>query len=112
MLSCSEVHWKILPAISRELAVCMEKSGASRSEIAQMLGTTTAAVSQYIKGKRGGAEICRSAKEACAALARKMASGKLKGKALNLEIARIIAIAKGNARPGGDHCLICAGGKA
>ncbi len=112
MLPCSEVHWRILPAISRELAVCLEKSGASRNEIASVLGTTPAAVSQYITGKRGGARIRSSAREACCKLASRIAGGKVKGKALNLEIAKIISLAKGTENSGDDPCLVCAGKKA
>ena len=53
MLPCKEVHWTILPSVSRELAVMLEKENVPRKRIASALGTTPAAVSQYISGKRG-----------------------------------------------------------
>ncbi len=111
MLPCSEVHWKILPAVSRELALCLEKANVGRAAIASALGTTPAAVSQYISGKRGGAKINRKAKKACCALAKKMAGGKVGGKQLNVEVARIIAIAKQSGMGDSDPCVVCAGGK-
>jgi predicted transcriptional regulator len=110
MLPCKEVHWKILPAVSRELALCLEEAGVGRARIARELGTTPAAVSQYISGKRGGAAISPVAKKACCALARRMASGSVKG-SLNVEIARIIAIAKKSGLGDSDPCVVCAGGK-
>ena len=111
MLSCSEVHWKILPAVSRELALCLEKAGVGRAAIASALGTTPAAVSQYISGKRGGAKINAAAKRACCSLAKKMAGGRVGGKKLNLEVARILAIAKKTGLGDSDPCVVCAGGK-
>ena len=111
MLPCKEVHWKILPAVSRELALCLEESGESRAKIALALGTTPAAVSQYISGKRGGAKINAKAKKACCCLAKKMAAGKVAGGRLNLEVARIIALAKKSGLGDSDPCVVCAGGK-
>jgi len=45
--------WYILPAIRKEIAIEMKKLGLKQNEIAQKLGLTEAAVSQYLKGKRG-----------------------------------------------------------
>lgn len=45
--------WYILPAIRRDLASEMKKLNLNQKEIAVKLGLTGAAVSQYIKGKRG-----------------------------------------------------------
>lgn len=42
----------ILPAIRRELAAALKQAGKSQKEIAQVLGVTEAAVSQYQKQKR------------------------------------------------------------
>lgn len=42
----------VLPALRKELAVCMKASGKSQKEIAQLLGVTQAAVSQYMSSKR------------------------------------------------------------
>lgn len=111
MMPCGEVHWKILPAVSREIAVCLEKEGVERSKIAFALGTSTAAVSQYISGKRGGMRLGKKTSDACKVLAGKIASGKVKGGKTNLEIARVIAIAKKTNLGDSDPCVVCAGGK-
>ena len=44
--------WYILPAIRREFAFMMSKRGLRQKEIAEKLGITKSAVSQYIKHKR------------------------------------------------------------
>ena len=111
MLPCGEVHWKILPAVSRELALCLEKDDVPRARIAEALGTSEAAVSQYISGKRGGARIAPAVKRACRSLAGKIASGAVKGMRLNLEMARIIAIAKGSGQGDSDPCVVCVKGR-
>jgi predicted transcriptional regulator len=43
--------WYVLPAVRKELALVLKKKGKSQKEIAQLLGVTEAAVSQY-KSKR------------------------------------------------------------
>ncbi|MBD3259862.1 helix-turn-helix domain-containing protein [Candidatus Woesearchaeota archaeon] len=45
--------WYVLPAVRRELAVQLKRNGKSQKEIAELLGITNAAVSQYLKDKRG-----------------------------------------------------------
>jgi len=107
MLPCGEVHWKILPAISRELAECLEKEKVTRTRIAQVIGTSPAAISQYISGKRGGMKLSKDAAGACRALARKIASGKLKDSSINTEIAKILSVAKGTGLGKNDPCIIC-----
>ncbi|PIN74661.1 hypothetical protein COV18_07260 [Candidatus Woesearchaeota archaeon CG10_big_fil_rev_8_21_14_0_10_37_12] len=42
----------ILPALRRDLADAMKNTGRSQKEIAQLLGVTEAAVSQYMSSKR------------------------------------------------------------
>jgi predicted transcriptional regulator len=42
----------VLPAVRRELALCMKKAGKSQKEIAKTLGVTEPAVSQYMNLKR------------------------------------------------------------
>jgi len=107
MMPCSEVHWKILPAVSREIALCLEKVKMPRGKIASALGTTPAAVSQYVAGKRGGMRLEKDVKEACKSLAEKIAAGDVGGQALNLEIARVIAIAKKSKLGDEDPCMVC-----
>lgn len=45
--------WYIIPAIRREFAEVMVKMGLSQREVADRLGITKPAVSQYINSKRG-----------------------------------------------------------
>lgn len=45
----------VLPAIRRELALCLKDQGKSQKDIAQLLGVTGAAVSQYMTSKRASA---------------------------------------------------------
>ena len=107
MLPCADVHWKLLPAISREIAVGMGKAGVPQNKIASSLGTTSPAVSQYLSGKRGGGKLGTATKEACGLLAKKIASGRVKGERINSELAKIIVIAKGSKLGKGDPCAIC-----
>ncbi len=44
--------WYIIPAIRRELAKAMLKKGLRQKEVADRLGVTDAAISQYMKSKR------------------------------------------------------------
>lgn len=46
-------YWHILPALRRELAMSLKEKGLKQREIANILGITEAAVSQYVKGCRG-----------------------------------------------------------
>ena len=107
MMPCSEVHWKILPAICRELSVALEKEEVPRSSIAKALGATPAAVSQYINGKRGGEKLPKKAVDACRRLARKIALGKASERQMQAETAKIVAIAKKSKLGKNDPCMIC-----
>ena len=49
---CEIIVWKVLPAIRARLACELAKQGLPQKEIAQKLGITEAAVSQYINKKR------------------------------------------------------------
>lgn len=42
----------MLPAVRRELALCMKNAGKSQKEIAKLLAVTEPAVSQYMNAKR------------------------------------------------------------
>ena len=101
------MHWKILPAIYKGLASSMDKEHVPRTSIAKALGTTQAAISQYIGGKRGGMKLGKQAQEACRKLARKIADGKIKGAKMDLEIAKIVVIAKKSALGEDDPCMVC-----
>ena len=47
--------WYILPAIRRELTISLKEEGLKQRQVAEILGVTEAAVSQYIKSKRAKA---------------------------------------------------------
>jgi predicted transcriptional regulator len=110
MLPCSEVHWKILPSVCRQLALCMETEGVSRARIADALGTSQAAVSQYISGKRGAGKLPMRAENECGVLAKKYATGKVKASGMDVGISMIVVIAKGSTLGKRDPCAICMGG--
>ncbi|MCX6771222.1 MAG: hypothetical protein NTX79_04160 [Candidatus Micrarchaeota archaeon] len=109
MLPCSEVHWKILPSVCRQLALCMEREGVGRARIASALGTSEAAVSQYISGKRGAGKLPARAERGCAALAKRFAAGKVKADEMDVGISMIVVIAKGSTLGRRDPCAICMG---
>lgn len=46
-------YWHVLPAIRRELAQSLLEFNLKQREVAEILGITEAAVSQYKKGSRG-----------------------------------------------------------
>jgi len=94
--------WYIIPAIRREIAMCLSKDhNASYDKIAYILGVSKAAVSQYIKRKRASRiklhekameEISRS----CAFIAR--------GKRTAVsEITRVLEVIRKKKL----HCEIC-----
>ncbi|MEM4633769.1 MAG: hypothetical protein QW275_01305 [Candidatus Anstonellaceae archaeon] len=107
MLPCSQVYWKILPSISRQLAIELEKQKVPRRRIAAVLGLSEAAVSQYISGKRGVGKLPSAAKKACRGLAKKITQGMLSESKIDAEIAKVVALAKKSRLRGNDPCLIC-----
>ncbi|PKK81706.1 MAG: transcriptional regulator [Thermoplasmata archaeon HGW-Thermoplasmata-2] len=52
-MPCELIVWYVLPSIRRDLAAALKKKGMSQKEIAEKLGVTPAAISQYAKAKRG-----------------------------------------------------------
>ncbi len=50
---CEIVIWYLLPAIRSALAKELANLGLSQKDISEKLGISEAAVSQYMKGKRG-----------------------------------------------------------
>ncbi len=110
MLPCSDVHWKLLPAICRELALDMGKAGMPQNSIAKALGMTSSAVSQYVSGKRGGQKLDVKTVAACRKVAKGIAGGKLSKDALDFEVAKILVIAKKSKLGKNDPCVICMGG--
>ena len=52
--TCERIFWELLPALRKYIAVELRKRGKKLPEIARTLGITKSAVSQYLRGKRGG----------------------------------------------------------
>jgi predicted transcriptional regulator len=53
-MPCETTVWNVLPVIRRELAVILvEEYGLSQAEVARRFDLTEAAISQYMKKKRG-----------------------------------------------------------
>lgn len=53
-IPCELIVWYVLPSIRRELArVLVEQHEVSQAEVARRFGVTDAAISQYLKSKRG-----------------------------------------------------------
>jgi len=72
---CIAAVWYLVPAVSSSLAKELAKTGLSQAQIAEKLGLTRAAVSQYLSGKRGtelklGRQSRRKIKELAARLAK------------------------------------------
>ncbi len=57
LFECERRSRKLLPIIKRALAIELHRRGMKVKEIAEVLGMTPAAVSQYIHGKRGRGKI-------------------------------------------------------
>ncbi|MCX6800841.1 MAG: helix-turn-helix domain-containing protein [Candidatus Diapherotrites archaeon] len=58
MLPCEKAHWTLIPAIRREFAkVYIEEIGLSQKEAAKRLCISEAAISHYVKGKRGNTSV-------------------------------------------------------
>ncbi len=73
---CELVVWYVLPTIKADLAKELINRGTSQKGVAKMLSITEAAVSQYVKGKRGGKlELKEGAKDAIANLADAIVAG-------------------------------------
>ena len=52
---CEIIVQYVLPVIRAEMALRMKDEGISQAQIARILGVTPAAVTQYVKSKRGTA---------------------------------------------------------
>ncbi|HEC75940.1 MAG TPA: helix-turn-helix domain-containing protein [Thermoplasmatales archaeon] len=54
---CEEIVWTVLPCIRKKLAENLIGKGLKQKEVAEKLGVSTAAISQYISDKRGNTSI-------------------------------------------------------
>ncbi len=115
---CIAAVWYLIPTVSASLAKQLAKEGLSQSQIAEKLGTTRAAVSQYLSGKRGTElRLGKKSKKALDALAKKLAKSESDDAGLSLAMCGICAIARKekvlcslHRKKGADKaCKICCG---
>ena len=53
-LPCEKALWYVLPQIRADLSKELVEQGMKQKDVAEYLGVTPSAVSQYMKRKRGG----------------------------------------------------------
>lgn len=94
-LTCQSTQWYLLLAIRAELVKELKRMGVKQTEIARLMGMTPAAVSQYVKGKRGTAmEFDARVKERINTSARRIAGSGVSGDDLFREICELGIFAK------------------
>jgi len=93
---CEEVALKVLPMIRGELARELVDRGFSKKEVAEILGVTISAISQYTKGKRGVLKN-ESIKESIKKLADEIVEGKVSESDLGKKICEICSVIRKNA---------------
>jgi len=75
-MPCERIHWTLLPSIRKELAkIYVLEMGMKQKAAAKKLGLTEAAVSQYMKNKRGEHRMGKSTKEFLRKLVRQKMAG-------------------------------------
>ncbi len=76
MIACEYAMWKVLPVIRRRLAVVMVKElGLSQKQVSEKLHISEAAISNYLKGKRGNKKIDGKALKKIRVSAKRIVSG-------------------------------------
>jgi predicted transcriptional regulator len=117
---CQITQWYLLPALSAELVREMKKLGVKQADIARQMGVTPAAVSQYVKGKRGRSitftpEIGRR----IAKFAKRMAASEIGEEELSREMCELCILARRSRVVCGIHkgitghdrsCSLCRSG--
>ncbi|MEE8167312.1 MAG: hypothetical protein V3T58_00365 [Candidatus Hydrothermarchaeales archaeon] len=99
---CELVVWYVLPSIKSELAKELVDRGLNQREVSQRLGMTEAAVSQYMKKKRGSKiALKKGVKKAISELAEKIVENK-EGNMI-LDICRICGQVKADRTLCGPH---------
>jgi predicted transcriptional regulator len=96
-MSCEIVVWYVLPVLRSEIAKALVKQGKSQREVAKLLGLTDAAISQYLKDKRGKAEWLDAEVHKMIQQAAKRVA---KGEPVPLEICKICNALKGSNKCG------------
>lgn len=94
-LPCEIAIWYVLPVVRSELAKELSKAGMAQRRVALFLGVSEAAVSQYIKGKRGrGMRMGTMAKSAVKNLADEILHGNLTKEQVAKRICNVCVVAK------------------
>ncbi len=93
--------WKALPAIKSALARALVRTGMTQVEVSQILGTTEATISHYMKGERGSAVILgQHILDEVDQVARKIKSGVVSAEQITEEICGICKKVR-------NTCAIC-----
>ncbi len=118
---CQIVHWHLLPAIAAELAKQLKQQHTPQSTIASILGVTPAAVSQYLKKKRGTeAILSKAVKQRIKRLALQVQQQQISDCEFILGVCSICSVARrsgdvctAHAREFdvGKNCDVCLGGR-
>ncbi len=96
LTKCEYFVENIVPSIRRELAyILYKKYGLSQSKIAELLGITQAAVSQYLRGARGKKYLTPKSRELIEELAKMLVEGKKNLSDLLCEICKTERKARG-----------------
>jgi predicted transcriptional regulator len=94
-LPCEVAIWYVLPVVRSELAKELADAGMAQRRIALFLGISEAAVSQYIKGKRGkGMKLGPKALRQTKKLADELLRGKLTEEQVARGLCKICMVAK------------------
>ncbi len=90
---CEVFASRIIPVIRGEIARELVARGYKKKEVAQLLGITVAAVSQYVHGKRGvgGTE---ALKERIKRIADEIEEGKITEEELSLKLCELCTLVK------------------
>jgi len=87
---CETAIWKALPAIRSVLARALVNRKVSQRQVAELLSTTEASISHYVKGKRGSAMMLGPSIVAeLGRLADRIAEDTIDGKTLTKELCAI-----------------------
>ncbi len=92
---CQVAHWYLIPAITAELSRRLMKLGMKQSAIANVLGLTPAAVSHYVKSKRGTElKLSENVKKRVELLAKDIHKKSFGHEAIILEVCDICSLAR------------------
>jgi predicted transcriptional regulator len=110
---CESAIWKALPAIRSTLARALVDRKVSQRRVAELLSTTEASISHYIKGKRGSAMLLGPSIVAeIGHLADRIAGDTINGKALTRELCAICRKVRSSCATcgaeGPEDCRKCA----